>query len=126
MKTNKEFINGIYEKYDEYKKEKQQRRQRNIKQIVNMAAVIIVLISSLIVFSGDKVEQIPQEITENGKIEETKISLKTVGNFENFYEVIKEKYASNQNIQFNDAITEDLAINESTANETKSTASTSQ
>lgn len=124
MKTNKEFINGIYEKYDDYTKEKQRNKQRNIKQIVNMAAVIIVLISSLVVFTGKQKTQIPQTIIEKGEIEEKKISLKTVGNFENFYEVIKEKYASNQNLQFNEAITEDLTMEDATTDETKSTDST--
>lgn len=124
MKTNKEFINGIYEKYDEYTKEKQRNKQRDIKQIVNMAAVIIVLISSLVVFTGKQKTQIPQTIIEKGEIEEKKISLKTVGNFENFYEVIKEKYASNQNLQFNEAITEDLTMEDATTDETKSTDST--
>lgn len=124
MKTNKEFINGIYEKYDEYTKEKQRNKQQNIKQIVNMAAVIIVLISSLVVFTGKQKKQTPQTIIDNGEIEETKISLKTVGNFENFYEVIKEKYASNQNLQFNEAITEDLTMEDATTDETKSTDST--
>lgn len=124
MKTNKEFINGIYEKYDEYTKEKQRNKQRDIKQIVNMAAVIIVLISSLVVFTGKQKTQTPQTIIENGKIEEKKISLKTVGNFENFYEVIREKYESNQNLQFNEAITEDLTLEDATAGETKSADST--
>lgn len=124
MKTNKEFINGIYEKYDEYTKEKQQSRQRNIKKIVNMAALIIVSISSLFVLTGCSNPPTPQKITENGEIEEAKISLKTVGNFQNFYEIIKEKYDSSRELQFKDGITEDLAINESIANETKSTAST--
>ena len=27
MKTDKEFINGIYEKYDEYTKEKQENKE---------------------------------------------------------------------------------------------------
>lgn len=121
MKTNKEFVNGIYEKYDEYTKEKRQNKQRNIKQIVNMVAVIIVLISSLVVVTG---KQRTQTIVDNGKVEEKEISLKTVGNFENFYEVIKEKYGSNQNFQFNDAITEDLAVEDATTDATKSTTST--
>lgn len=127
MKTNKEFINGIYEKYDEYAKEKQQNRQRNIMQFVNMAAVIIVLISSLIVFSGKDTPKQVEHVDVFKDDIETNSTLKTVGNFENFYEVIKEKYASSQNIQFSeaDSITEDLAINESTADETKTTVSTS-
>ena len=33
-----------------------------------------------------------KKISENGKIEETKIQLKTVGSFENFYNTIKQSY----------------------------------
>ena len=51
MKSNQQFINEIYEKYDEYTKEKQEDRQRSMRKIINMAAVVLVLISSLIVFS---------------------------------------------------------------------------
>lgn len=120
MKTNKEFINGIYEKYDEYTKEKQQNKQRRIKRIVNIAAVIIVLISTIVVFSGKEKVQTPKTVIETGKVEDAQMSLKTVGNFANFYEVIKEKYASNSEVKFNDAITENLSINQSTADETKS------
>lgn len=62
MKTNKEFINGIYEKYDEYLKEKKKRKQINIKRMVNMAAVVIILFSAIIVLSERKETQVPQTI----------------------------------------------------------------
>ena len=88
MKTNKEFIDGIYEKFDEYSKEKKQQRQRNVKKIVNIAAVLIVAMSLIIVSEGSKE---PAVIIENGRIEKTKNNLKTIGSFENFYNVIKEK-----------------------------------
>ena len=127
MKTNKEFIDGIYEKYDEYTKEKQQCRQRNIRHIVNMAAVVIVLISSLIVFSRKETPNQVQHVDVFKDNTETDSTLKTVGNFENFYEILKEKYSSNRNNQFNieSTITEDLALEESKADETKDTILTS-
>ena len=78
MKTNKEFIDGIYEKYDEYTKERIIKKQKIMNKIVNMAAIILVAIS-LIMISVNKNETI---IIENGNIKEAKISLKTVGNFE--------------------------------------------
>lgn len=116
MKTDKEFINGIYEKYDEYTKEKQENKQRNIKNIINIAAVIIVLISSIVVFLGNKPQQV---VIENGKIQKEKDesfnnSLKTVGNFENFYNIIKEKYSSTQYSIFNG---ENIAIEEDNKND---------
>ena len=116
MKTDKEFINGIYEKYDEYTKEKQENKQRNIKKIINIAAVIIVLISSIVVFLGNKPQQV---VIENGKIQKEKdesfnSSLKTVGNFENFYNIIKEKYSSTQYSIFNG---ENIAIEEDNKND---------
>ena len=116
MKTDKEFIKGIYEKYDEYTKEKQENKQRNIKKIINIAAVIIVLISSIVVFFGNKPQQV---VIENGKIQKEKdesfnSSLKTVGNFENFYNIIKEKYSSTQYSIFNG---ENIAIEEDNKND---------
>ncbi len=116
MKTDKEFISGIYEKYDEYTKEKQENKQRNIKKIINIAAVIIVLISSIVVFLGNKPQQV---VIENGKIQKEKDesfnnSLKTVGNFENFYNIIKEKYSSTQYSIFNG---ENIAIEEDNKND---------
>lgn len=88
MKTDKEFINGIYEKYEEQKQYKKKSKQMKVKNIVNLAAVVIVLFSSLVLWMGgsNKEENI---ITQKGKIEESKISLKTVGNFENFYNIVK-------------------------------------
>ena len=35
MKTNKEFINEIYEKYDEYTKEKVVQKQHNTRKFIN-------------------------------------------------------------------------------------------
>lgn len=93
MKTNKEFIDGIYEKFDEYSKEKTIRKQKNMNKIVNMAAIVLVAIS-LVVVSVDRKET---TIIEKGNVQEAKISLKTVGNFENFYQMIKENYLSEEN-----------------------------
>ena len=98
MKNNKEFINGIYEKYDEYLNEKKMIKQRNLKRIVNMAAVIVVLFSAIIVYSERKNEHKTTIIGED-KIEENEIKLGTVGNFENFYNAIKEKCNSNNIFQ---------------------------
>jgi len=128
MKTNKQFIDEIYEKYDEYAKEKEIQKQRNTRKIINMAAVVIVLISSLIVFSdnelpGQTLQQI-EDVKTNQSIENA-IDLKTVGSFENFYEVIKSKYNSSENRDiYYDSETKDLAMNETVTESLKSETNT--
>lgn len=92
MKTDKEFINGIYEKYEEHKNDKKQKNKFYMKKITNIAAVFVILFSSLILLTGCSIKETP--ISENGRIEEAKIKLKTLGSFENFYNVIKENYGS--------------------------------
>lgn len=88
MKTDKQFIDEIYKKYEEYSKEK--KKPKYIQKIANVAAVVIVVLSAIFVFSGTSLQE--NKISENGKIEETKIQLKTIGSFENFYNTIKESY----------------------------------
>ena len=92
MKTDKEFINGIYEKYEEHKNDKKQKNKFYMKKITNIAAVFVIIFSSLILLTGCSIHENP--ISENGKVEETKIKLKTLGSFENFYQIIKENYGS--------------------------------
>ena len=48
MKTNKQFIDEIYQKYDECQKEKKQRKQQKMKKFLNMAAVMVVALSTII------------------------------------------------------------------------------
>lgn len=113
MKSNQQFINEIYEKYDEYTKEKQEDRQRNMRKIINMAAVVLVLISSLIVFSEKKVPNRAQ-VQYVDKFMEDSVNLETVGSFENFYQIIKEKSQSNVDrgvLDLAESITEDISKN---------------
>lgn len=88
MKTDKQFINEIYKKYDEYQKEEKMKKQTSIKKIINIAAVFVVMLSSVVVFSQRKTPKVLQEIQ---KEEVAKIDLETVGNFENFYNIMKDK-----------------------------------
>lgn len=109
MKSNKEFINGIYEKYDEYLIEKKRIKQRNVNRIVNMAAVIVVLFSTIIVVSERKSKNEPKAtIVGEEKTEKNEIKLSTVGNFENFYNVIREKCNSNNILQFEESQSESI------------------
>ena len=87
MKTNKQFIDEIYEKYDEYTNEKQYNKQKNLRKLTNVAATIIVLISSIIVVTENPT---PQKIQENSA-NINDINLQTVGTFENFYNIIKSQ-----------------------------------
>lgn len=127
MKTNKEFINGIYEKYDEHLKEKKKRKQINIKRMVNMAAVVIILFSAIIVLSERKETQVPQTIVSNEGAKQDKVNLETVGNFENFYKVIKERYNSDSMLEGEcKLILEDSTTNAERDSETKNSKTNTQ
>lgn len=108
MKSNKEFINGIYEKYDECLNEKKIIKQRNLKRIANMAAVVAILFSTIIIYSEKQKEQVSKTTIGNEKVEENQINLNTVGNFENFYNVIKEKCNSKNMLQFEESVSESI------------------
>ena len=56
-----------------------------------MAAVVIILFSAIIVLSERKETQVPQTIVSNEGAKQDKVNLETVGNFENFYNIIKQK-----------------------------------
>ena len=127
MKTNKEFINGIYEKYDEHLKEKKKRKQIDIKRMVNMAAVVIILFSAIIVLSERKETQVPQTIVSNEGAKQDKVNLETIGNFENFYRVIKERYNSDSMLEGeSELILEDSTIKAERDSETKNSKTNTQ
>ena len=127
MKTNKEFINGIYEKYDEHLKEKKKRKQIDIKRMVNMAAVVIILFSAIIVLSERKETQVPQTIVSNEGAKQDKVNLETVGNFENFYKVIKERYNSDSMLEGeSELILEDSTTKAERDSETKNSKTNTQ
>lgn len=126
MKTNKEFINGIYEKVDEISKEKSDNKQKNINKIINIAAILVIIFSigvNVNIHQKEKREEIKRE---NIIIKEKKIGLETVNNFENFCNIIKNS-KENQNVRYYDeksviteAATEKNAITNSMANATDS------
>ena len=97
MKTNKQFIDEIYQKYDECQKEKKQRKQQKMKKFLNMAAVMVVALSTIIVLSQKKTPEVIQERQKEDQV--APIDLKTVGNFENFYNIIKEKNQENNYLE---------------------------
>ena len=88
MKTEQQFISDIYKKYDEYTEEKQiekKKKMKKMQKIINMAAVVIVLFSSIIVFSGRN----EKRLEKNSLIEDMKLD--KIGSFEKFYQIMKEK-----------------------------------
>jgi len=93
MKTNKEFIEGIYKKVDEISEQKKLKNRNIIEKISTLAAVILVALVIGINFNTKQTQE------QNGKKENIEnnpepISLQTVNTFENFYNIIK-----NSNIQ---------------------------
>lgn len=120
MKTNKQFINEIYEKYDEYTKEKVEPKKYNTRKFIDIAAVVIVLISSIIVFSENDA-LIELEDAQTNQIAENTIDIDTVGSFENFYELIKSKYNSsgNRDIFYTNDL-KDMTVTESATQALKS------
>lgn len=93
MKTNKEFIENIYVKYDEHLREKEKKKITNIKKVVNSAAMLIILCGILLTLTGFSKQK--ELVIEDGKIEEAKINLDTVGSFENLYSILKENNKTN-------------------------------
>lgn len=101
MKDNREFIKEVYKKYDDYKKESSIKNKNkkiikpfkeNVGKILGIAASCIIVTSVIVVNSNLKnnKNQIDNKIA---KVETSeKITLKTVDNFENFYDIVKENY----------------------------------
>mgnify|MGYP003303741865 CR=1 FL=1 len=89
MKTNKEFLEGIYQKADEISNEKKTEKKNYIRKVVNIAAVLVIAISIGMNINISQIKEINNE-KENVQNEENIISLKTVGTFENFCSIIKK------------------------------------
>lgn len=121
MKDNKEFIKGIYDKYDEYLKDnnsetfKQVKNQKksfinsNFAKVLSAAAVFAIVISGT--FIANNLLNNNQGTLIGKTTTKDKISLKTVDNFENFYNIVKENskddYRSNILVDYD---TEDFSI----------------
>lgn len=103
MKDNKEFIKGVYDKYEEYKKDEKNLKlkndnkqkfykSKNLVKVLSIAAVCAIVVSGGLV--GSNLIKQNNNKNANGEIAKTKtsdkITLKTVDNFENFYNIAKE------------------------------------
>ncbi len=112
MKTNKEFIEGIYNKADEISKEKAENKSNNINKIINMVAILVIIFCIGINVSIHEKGQ-----KENIKIEEKTIGLTTVKDFTNFCSIIRNsKKAKNYNqyMEKEDILIETGEINNTT------------
>lgn len=133
MKDNKEFINGVYEKYENYKKDeenakwkvsKEQVKKLNSKKVLvkvlSCAAAVTIAISGVVVTNN----YINKEQTQVGKtVTSDKITLQTVDSFENFYSIAKEY--SNNNLNANSNSWNDLIINDAETLDTTTKGSSS-
>ena len=99
MKTNKEFIEGIYQKADEISNEKKQRNKNYIRTISSIAAVLIIVIALGININDKKLQQ-KNPAQKDYQNEKKTISLKTVENFENFCTIVKENKDENKNRKY--------------------------
>ena len=121
MKSDKEFINEVYKKYEQYQKdnikEKNSTKVINYKKISKFAGIAAVFVISVITLTSfNNINEInTKEPIQEPVIEE--ISLATVNNFENLYNLLKEN-ASNNTSGFNsDAVIQDT-IAESKSSQT--------
>lgn len=100
MKDNKEFIKEVYDKYERYEQEKyitskkSSMQKYNLKvKILTMVALVLVIFSFIIINNKNiyKDENVSEDMVDN-------ISLSTIDNFENFYQIIKNtNLTTNQN-----------------------------
>lgn len=102
MKDNKEFIKGIYDKYDEYLKDNKSEAFKQIKNIkksfvnsnlvkgLSAAAVLTIVVSGTFLTNHLLNNKENEEIIIGKTTTTDKISLKTVDNFDNFYNIVKE------------------------------------
>lgn len=142
MKDNKEFIKGIYDKYDEYLKDQNTEKFKQVKtektkksfwnsgvvRTLSAAAVLTIVVSGAIVTNNlinnnEETTKIGQTTTSN------KLSLKTIGNFENFCNIVVENsknyrrlYDIEDGLVYEDA---DTAVKSATAGDTTSQSETS-
>ena len=107
MKDNKQFIQEIYDKYEEYKKEQKNLKNKNIKtnnknniliKVTSIAAIFIIVFTIFIAefntHNTNSKVAIENDESNNNEQEET-ISLATIDNFENFYNMLKPKATQN-------------------------------
>lgn len=90
MKNNKEFIDDIYKKYEEQKRESS-KKKHNITKTLKIVAVFFIIFS-LSIYSEKIINPNSViEIEKNNNQEDSKkaLSLATIDNFDNLYNIVK-------------------------------------
>lgn len=107
MKSNKEFIEGIYKKYEkqnnnekEFERIKKQPKNHLTIKILSLVAMFIVIFSTVLIYQNH-INIINLQLAENPNNEEfteveEKINLPTIDNFENFCNIIKTAKLNNE------------------------------
>ncbi len=93
MKDNREFLEGIYEKYDEYQNEKKLKITKFKRYIpmVALASVVIIAVATTTIRPKEK----PDIIITNPT---TETSLAKVENFQNFYNLLQNQKDTGLNV----------------------------
>ena len=95
MKDNREFIDGIYEKYEEYQNEKHLRYKRFVPVLSFATLVVTVFIGTSIYRNNiNKPDIIINEVTDVTNIG----TVASVDTFQNFYELLKKQENTNANM----------------------------
>ena len=153
MKDNKEFIDGIYQKYDEYLKERSNGKmdeenkpkfnmvknvktkefqkgsflKRNFVKVLSTAAVGTIVVSSFIVSKNFIKNEDPDNNVQVGKTTTSeKISLNKVNDFETFYNLIKENTKESTRNYIYDGLDITSAVEDSATSEKSYTPTTAQ
>lgn len=118
MKDNREFINGIYEKYERYEKSTNESKNLSKKSRYKTLGMVasVLIISSVLIFSYENSMLVENEhgtdVQENVPI----MNLATVDNFDNFYNIVKDisenqdyRQSNTGSVEQNETIIEDNA-----------------
>lgn len=95
MKDNREFIDGIYEKYEEYQKEKH-LRYKHFVPVLSFATLVVTIFIGTSIYRNNvnKPDIIINEVTDVTNMG----TLASVDTFQNFYELLKKQENANTNM----------------------------
>ena len=95
MKDNREFIDGIYEKYEEYQNEKHLKYKR-FAPVLSLATLVVAIFIGTSIYKNNvnKPDIIINEVTDATNIG----TVASVDTFQNFYELLKKQENTNTNM----------------------------
>lgn len=132
MKSDKEFLDGIYQKYNQYQKDNDKKFFQNIKldykrknkfiKFVSVAAVLFIIFSFIVV-NHQNIEILEQNNIDLANAEQ--LSLASVDSFENFYNIIKNMNSEDEtdilydkNIEMEVSKSESITTSDNNASDT--------